>query len=91
MQPINDGYIIVGKYVENIRRLQTNKLYVLILKEEGVVYKRVIVEKESLILISDNSEFLPYTVSLENILETCKVVVKQKILRGYLFLKKSIQ
>lgn len=77
MQPINEGSIVIGKYIEHIRDLRNNRRYILILKEEGVVFKRVIKEidvNNRLVLISDNPEFLPFTVHLENILEAWEMI-----------------
>jgi phage repressor protein C with HTH and peptisase S24 domain len=77
MQPINEGSIVIGKYIEHIRDLRNNRRYILILKEEGVIFKRVIKEidvNNRLVLISDNPEFLPFTVHLENILEAWEMI-----------------
>ncbi len=77
MLPINEGSIVVGKYVENFNQVQSNKRYVLVLREEGVTFKRVIKDvniPQSLILVSDNPEFSPFTVYLDNILELWEMV-----------------
>lgn len=77
MLPIKEGSIIVSRYVEHIDYMKNNRRYILILKEEGVVFKRVFKEVQknnSLILTSDNAEFEPFSVHLENILEVWEMV-----------------
>ncbi len=77
MFPISEGSIIISRYVEHISYLKENKRYVLILKEEGIVFKRVIKDndvKNRLILISDNPDYQPFTIHLSNILELWEMV-----------------
>jgi transcriptional regulator with XRE-family HTH domain len=78
MPPIDEGFIVIGKYVEHHRELKNGKRYVLALKQEGIVFKRVISEatkNNKLILISDNYvDYPPFTVELEDILETWEMV-----------------
>jgi len=57
MLPLLPGTIVVGKYVESWRDIHNNHTYVLVTREEGVVYKRVINKVKSkgqLVLLSDN-------------------------------------
>ena len=77
MPPIDDNFVVIGKYVENIAKFKNGKRYVFILKEEGIVFKRIINEIEKnnrLILVSDNTEFLPYSVKISDILEAWEMV-----------------
>ncbi len=77
MPPIDENFIVIGKYVEHFSEFKNGKRYVLILKEDGVIFKRVIneVNKNSrLILVSDNPEYLPYTVNIEDVLEAWEMV-----------------
>jgi transcriptional regulator with XRE-family HTH domain len=77
MLPISEGSIIVSKYVEHINYLKNNKRYILILKDEGIVFKRVVKDKEManrVILFSDNPEYQPFTTHLSNILELWEMV-----------------
>lgn len=72
MPPIQDGYIVIGKYVEQAKDLKNGKRYILALRKEGVVFKKVVSELEKekkLILASDNPEFLPYSVHAKDVLE----------------------
>lgn len=78
MPPIEEGFVIIGRYVEHTSELKNGKRYVFILKEDGVVFKRVINEvskNNRLILVSDNiAEYLPYTVKIEDVLEAWEMV-----------------
>lgn len=72
MPPIQDGYIVVGRFVEHARDLKSGHRYILVLRDNGVVFKKVISELESskkLILASDNTEYLPYSVAAKDVLE----------------------
>jgi transcriptional regulator with XRE-family HTH domain len=72
MPPIHEGFIVIGKYVERWQDLKNGIRCVLILKNEGVVFKRVVNEvgqNRRLVLVSDNPEFLPYTVPIAEVLE----------------------
>lgn len=72
MPPIHDGYIVIGKFVEHARDIKNGGRYILILRDGDVVFKKVISELNKgkrFILASDNSEFLPYSVLANDILE----------------------
>lgn len=69
MQPINSGSIIIGKYVENPQELKQGERYIIISASEGIVFKRVFDENESVRLVSDNSNFSPYTMKKEDVIE----------------------
>lgn len=78
MPPIDEGFIVIGKYVEHYRDLKQGKRYILALKQDGIVFKRVISEvkkNNKLILMSDNTvDYPPYTVELEDVLEAWEMV-----------------
>ncbi len=72
MLPLQSGTIVVGKYVERWQDVKSAKTYVLITKDEGVVYKRVFnygEENSKFFLVSDNQSYTPYDVKLEDIME----------------------
>ncbi len=69
MQPINSGSIIIGKYVESPQELKQGERYIVISANEGIVFKRVFDDKESIRLVSDNPNFSPYTMKKEDVLE----------------------
>lgn len=69
MLPMDSGSVIICSYLENLKEIKEDKTYVVVSKQEGLVYKRVSVdiENENLILKSDNESFLPYTIHFEDI------------------------
>lgn len=95
MPPIQDGYIVIGRYVEHGRDLKSGQRYIIAVRNEGVVFKKVICEPDSnkrLILASDNTEFLPYSVLTEDVLEawefTAFIGFSTKIDMNYFLLDK---
>lgn len=77
MLPVPSGSYILCEYVQNWATIRSDECYVLLTKDDGVVYKRVInhlEEKKELLLKSDNREFDPYTVEADKILEVWKAV-----------------
>lgn len=71
MLPIESGSIIIASYVENLASIKEDKTYIVISNKDGLVYKRVKVDKEEnqLILSSDNESYLPYKLGLEEVSE----------------------
>jgi hypothetical protein len=70
MPPHEDGSIIVGRYIERLGDVQDGKTYILITKNEGMVYKRLNKNKKNaLVLESDNSFYPNYEVRLSDIIE----------------------
>jgi len=70
MPPHEDGSIIIGRYVERLGDIQDGKTYILITKNEGMVYKRLNKNKKNaLVLESDNSFYPQYEVRLSDIIE----------------------
>jgi len=72
MPPHQSGSIIVAKYIDSWNDVKNLKTYVIVSKEEGVVYKRVlnkIREKGHLVLMSDNPIYQPYIKNASEILE----------------------
>ena len=75
MLPIQPGSIIVGEYLDNWNDVKTGETYVIISRNEGVVYKRAgnrFKENKELKLISDNKVYDPYQIAAEDILEIWK-------------------
>jgi phage repressor protein C with HTH and peptisase S24 domain len=72
MLPLQPGSIIFGEYVENINSIKNGKLYVLITRQDGIVFKRVFnfsQQEGKLLLVSDNRQYEPYTIDAADILE----------------------
>ena len=75
MLPMPSGSVIIGEYVENWHDVKPNQTYVVVSKEEGVVYKRVAFkfkEDKGLKLVSDNKNYAPYWVKADDIMEIWK-------------------
>lgn len=72
MLPVKDGAFVVAKFIENINDIKDGRTYIVLTKEDGLVYKRVynkIEEQKSLLLYSDNKIYKPYAVDIEKVLE----------------------
>lgn len=71
MLPMEPGSIVICSYVENLSEIKNNKTYVVISKSGGLVYKRVqlLENNDSLLLVSDNDIYVPYTLPLEEVAE----------------------
>jgi transcriptional regulator with XRE-family HTH domain len=83
MPPFKDGTFVVGKFVEALNEIKDGQTYIVLTKDDGVVYKRVYHEKkksgESFEFHSDNPAYSPYTVKAENILEVWSFVCSLNI------------
>ena len=72
MLPTPSGSVIVGEKVENLDSVKNNAAYIVVSKNEGIVYKRVVKNnknKNKLTLVSDNPAFQPYQVHSADVLE----------------------
>jgi len=75
MLPLPSGSIIIAEYVENWADVKNAETYVVVSKNDGVVYKRIgnkFKDQKKLKLVSDNPVYEPYEVSGEDILELWK-------------------
>jgi transcriptional regulator with XRE-family HTH domain len=72
MLPLQPGTIVFGEYVEDPGAIKSGKLYVVVTRDEGIVFKRVynlLKEEGRLLMVSDNRSYPPYPVKAEDILE----------------------
>lgn len=72
MIPTPSGSVIVGEKLESLESVKNNAAYIVVSKNEGIVYKRVVKNnknKNKLTLISDNPAFQPYQVHAADVLE----------------------
>ncbi|PZX63507.1 XRE family transcriptional regulator [Hydrotalea sandarakina] len=77
MLPTPSGSVIVGEKVENVEEVKSSNTYVVLSKQDGIVYKRILKNnraKNKLTLVSDNPVYEPYSVSTDDILEVWKAV-----------------
>lgn len=72
MLPVKDGSFVVAKFVDDIKDVKNGRTYIVLTKEDGLVYKRVynkIEERNCLELHSDNKTYTPYDVHIEQVIE----------------------
>jgi len=72
MMPTPSGSIIVGEKVESTEDVKNNQAYIVVSRNEGIVYKRIEKNnrsKNKLTLISDNPQYQPYQVNAEDVVE----------------------
>ncbi|WP_407404615.1 XRE family transcriptional regulator [Chryseobacterium sp.] len=70
MPPFKDGSYIIGKYVEHIDDLKTNKSYIFVTLNDGISYKRLVTTNEkSITVAADNSFYKPYDIPSREIIE----------------------
>lgn len=75
MLPLPSGSIVIGEYVEYWHDIKPGQTYVVISKDEGVVYKRIAhkyKDDKGLKLVSDNKIYEPYWVEPADIVEIWK-------------------
>ncbi|WP_299577725.1 LexA family transcriptional regulator [uncultured Sunxiuqinia sp.] len=73
MLPVTPESYLFCEYVSDINDLREGQPYVLITREEGLVYKRVYFKTgDQLLLKSDNPAYEPYSLDMEQVLELWK-------------------
>jgi transcriptional regulator with XRE-family HTH domain len=78
MLPTPSGSIIVGEKIDDINDVKTNFTYIVVSRNEGIVYKRVMKNnrtKNKYTLISDNPTYQPYQINGEDIIEVWKAMM----------------
>lgn len=80
MPPIREGSFVIAKYVERIEDIKNGNTYVVVTKDDGLSYKRLmnLNKKEGTVEChSDNKMYAPYKVKLTDVLElweyTCSI------------------
>lgn len=72
MLPVQPGSIIFGEYVEDVGDIKNGKLYILVTKQDGIVFKRVFNfadDEGKLLAVSDNRQYQPFSVAADDVLE----------------------
>lgn len=72
MMPTPSGSIIVGEKVESMDDVKNNHAYIVVSRNEGIVYKRIVKNnrtKNKITLVSDNPSYQPYQVNTEDVIE----------------------
>lgn len=72
MLPTPSGSIIVGEKVDGLDDIRNNQPYIVVSRNEGIVYKRVVKNNKTrnrLTMVSDNPSYQPYQMNAEDVLE----------------------
>ncbi|MEO6253507.1 MAG: XRE family transcriptional regulator [Ferruginibacter sp.] len=72
MLPTPSGSIIVGEKIEDTNDIKNSQAYIVVSRNEGIVYKRIEKNnraKSKLTLVSDNPQYQPYQVNAEDVVE----------------------
>ncbi|HRI00113.1 MAG TPA: helix-turn-helix domain-containing protein [Saprospiraceae bacterium] len=74
MFPLPSGSIVVCEYVQDLNSIKDYSCYVVISKQDGLVYKRVVKDahKNQLMLSSDNKLYAPYSIDFDDVQEIWK-------------------
>jgi transcriptional regulator with XRE-family HTH domain len=80
MPPIKEGSFVIAKFIERLEDIRLGHTYIVVTKEDGLTYKRVMAyhKKEGAYeLHSDNKIYQPFKVKVSDILEiweyTCSI------------------
>lgn len=77
MPPVGDGSWVTGEYVQNWQTIRDGKPYIIITKDDGIVFKVVYNQLKTsgnLLLCSTNPAYSPYEVQVSQVLEVWKFV-----------------
>ena len=72
MLPTPSGSIIVGEKIDNNEDVKSDQAYIVVSRNEGIVYKRIVKNnktKNKLTLVSDNPQYQPYQVNTDDVVE----------------------
>lgn len=72
MPPIREGSFVIAKYLEKFDEVKMGQTYIIVTKEDGLTYKRIMAynKKEAAYeLHSDNKIYQPFKVKAEDVLE----------------------
>ncbi len=77
MPPVAEDSWVTGEYVQNWQSIRDGQPYIVITKDDGIVFKvayNQLKEKGTLLLCSTNPLYSPYEVQVANVLEVWKFV-----------------
>lgn len=72
MMPTPSGSVIVGERVSHLDDVKSNQTYIVVSKNDGIVYKRIMKnnkQKNKMTLVSDNPSYQPYTINADDVIE----------------------
>lgn len=77
MPPISNGSWVTGEYIQNWNSLKNGHPYIILTKDDGIVFKTVynrLEQNKSLLLVSTNKLFEPYEIKIDQVMEVWKFV-----------------
>jgi len=77
MPPLKEGALVIGKFIEDYTTIKSGKTYVLLTRNDGLVYKRVnnlLQTEQAFELVSDNRLYAPYKIKVDEVLEIWEYV-----------------
>jgi transcriptional regulator with XRE-family HTH domain len=77
MPPVTDKSYVIGEYLQNWNTIRDGKPYIIVTKNDGVVFKIVnnhLMESRELELISTNPIYKPYRLKISEVVEIWKFV-----------------
>lgn len=88
MPPIIDGSLIIGKYVERRELLKEGSRYIVVSRDEGIVFKRLQKLEDGLLFLeSDNPKYKDFTINGKDVLElwefVASIIVQDSAERHY--------
>lgn len=75
MPPVHNNAWVTASYVENWTEIKNGERYIVITREEGIVFKVLynhIETDQKLLLVSTNTDYEPYEVAIDEVLEIWK-------------------
>lgn len=75
MPPVADGSWVTGEYLENWNFIKSGNPYIIVTRDEGIVFKTVfnhIGDDGTLLLCSTNPAYEPYSISVDAVCEVWK-------------------
>lgn len=75
MPPVSEGSWVTASYLQDWNDIKDGENYIVVTKDDGIVFKRLynrIKEDQSITLVSTNSAYAPYTLSISHIVEIWK-------------------
>lgn len=74
MPPLRDGCYVIGRFMESLKDIKNGQTYIVLTRDDGVVYKRLYVKGKLIELHSDNKQYQPYTIKPADVLEIWEFV-----------------
>jgi transcriptional regulator with XRE-family HTH domain len=77
MLPVPDGSWVTGEYLQNWNQVKNGTPYIVVTKEEGIVFKVLhnhLKEKGTILACSTNPAYIPYEIPVDDVLEIWKFV-----------------